>query len=295
MTKPEPISIRAHQDPILFREALTYTAASTRFAVRLIEKDYFCTVALAYFVQAGAGLVFKGGTALAKVHMGFYRLSEDLDFTIPMPISATRRQRSQAARALGAAVGKISVMLPEFAVEEALTGSNNSTQYNAVIQYASPLTGQPETIRIEVSLREPLLSGPVGGKARTMVRHPLTDKPLVPDLPVPCIGGTEALAEKFRAALTRREVAIRDFYDLHHASVRLGLKVDNAELIAMVAHKLGVPGNPPMDLGEERVEQLRRQRESRLRPVLRAQDFDAFDLDAAIAIVQQMARKLFGD
>jgi hypothetical protein len=31
------------------------------------------------------------------VHAGFYRLSEDLDFAIPMPVDASRTQRSRAA------------------------------------------------------------------------------------------------------------------------------------------------------------------------------------------------------
>lgn len=33
---------------------------------------------------------------------------------------------------------------------------------------------------------------------------------------LPCISKIEAFAEKFRAAMTRREVAIRDFYDIDH-------------------------------------------------------------------------------
>lgn len=36
--------IRWHQDPEAFRDLLTLTAARTGFLVRLVEKDYFCTV-----------------------------------------------------------------------------------------------------------------------------------------------------------------------------------------------------------------------------------------------------------
>lgn len=69
MSKAEPPAIRAHEDAVLFREAVSFTAAETGFAPRLIEKDYFCTVLLAYLsAAAGAELVFKGGTCLAKVH-----------------------------------------------------------------------------------------------------------------------------------------------------------------------------------------------------------------------------------
>jgi predicted nucleotidyltransferase component of viral defense system len=94
----DPNAIRFHEDPALFREAINFTAAETAFLPALIEKDYFCTVLLAQVTPANnAGLVFKGGTCLAKVHFGFHRLSEDLDFGISVPITAKRKQRQTAA------------------------------------------------------------------------------------------------------------------------------------------------------------------------------------------------------
>ncbi|MDQ3665050.1 MAG: nucleotidyl transferase AbiEii/AbiGii toxin family protein [Acidobacteriota bacterium] len=89
MTTSEPPAIRVHEDTDLFREAVSLTAAETKFAARLIEKNYFCTLLLGYFGAAvGEELIFKGGTCLAKVHADFYRLSEDLDFVISIPIDA---------------------------------------------------------------------------------------------------------------------------------------------------------------------------------------------------------------
>jgi len=84
---------RAHEDPVLFREAVSFTSAETRFLTRLIEKDYFCTILLEYLAANVGRLVFKGGTCLAKVHADFYRLSEDLDFVIPVSISTSRSER----------------------------------------------------------------------------------------------------------------------------------------------------------------------------------------------------------
>jgi predicted nucleotidyltransferase component of viral defense system len=99
MTMPELPPLRTHQNPALFREAVNHTAAATGFSSRLIEKDYFCTVLLQHLAEAGCALVFKGGTCLAKVHAGFYRLSEDLDFVIPTPVDALRAERSRRAAA----------------------------------------------------------------------------------------------------------------------------------------------------------------------------------------------------
>lgn len=64
---------RVHGDVVFFREAVAFTAAQTAFSQRLVEKDYFCTVLLAYLASAkGSPLVFKGGTCLAKIHAEFY-------------------------------------------------------------------------------------------------------------------------------------------------------------------------------------------------------------------------------
>ena len=64
--------LHLHEDPPWFREAINFTVAQTGFNARLIERDYFCTLLLAYFARyGGEALVFKGGTCLAKVHAGF--------------------------------------------------------------------------------------------------------------------------------------------------------------------------------------------------------------------------------
>lgn len=92
--------LRAHEDVALFREAVNFTAAQTRFSARLIEKDYFCSLAVQYLVVRVPGLVFRGGTCLAKIHLGFYRLSEDLDFLVSTPVEASRGERSGRAAEL---------------------------------------------------------------------------------------------------------------------------------------------------------------------------------------------------
>lgn len=292
MTVPEQGPIRFHADAELFREAVSFTAAETGFAARLIEKDYFCTVLLQHLTAAVSGLVFKGGTCLAKVHAGFYRLSQDLDFTIPMPMDAARSARSRRAAGLKEAVARLGRRLPAFRVVTALTGASNSTQYNATLGYSSLLGREEETVRIEVSLREPLLEPSVQGEARTLLLDPLSGSPLAPLLTVPCISRDEALAEKLRAALSRREVAIRDFYDVDHAVRRLGLRPETPRLVELVRRKLAVAGNDPVDVSAARLATLRAQLESELKPVLRPRDFAEFDLGRAFATVARVAAAL---
>lgn len=289
---PEAPSIRFHEDPALFREAVNYTAAETGFVTRLVEKDYFCTVLLQYLAGAGCGLVFKGGTCLAKVHAGFYRLSEDLDFAIPTPVDAPRGARSRLAAESKSAVAKIRQRLPGLRVITALTGASDSTQYIAVVGYTSLLSRQEETIKIEVGLREPLLTPAIPGEARTLLRDPISGSPLAPALTVPCLSRAEAMAEKLRAALSRREAAIRDYYDIDHAVRRLDFRVLEPELVALVREKLAVAGNDPVEASPARLAALRPQLESQLKAVLRAQDFAEFDLERAFATVAKVAAAL---
>ncbi len=274
----------------MFLEAVNFTAAHTGFSPRLIEKDYFCTVLLQYLATTGV-LVFKGGTCLAKVHAEFYRLSEDLDFVIPMPCDAARTERRRQTERLKKTVANVATKLEGFAVVEPLTGANISTQYVSVVGYDSLLSRQQEGIKIEIGLREPLLTPVFDGAARTAPLDPVSGQPMVHPLALPCISRVEAFAEKFRAALSRREVAIRDFYDIDYAVRRLGLQPQDPALIELVRQKLAVPGNEPADVSEVRLATLRRQLDSRLKPVLRGADFTEFDLERAFRTVAQMAEK----
>ena len=293
MTGDRPPSIRVHEDVALFREAVTFTAAQTAFPARLIEKDYYCTVLLAYVTEtAGETVVFKGGTCLAKVIGDFYRLSEDLDFAISMPVDARRAQRRRRVAGMKDAVADVANSLPGFTPSQPLRGANNSTQYVGALSYRSPVSGQSETIKVEISLREPLLAPVQQGSARTALLDPVSGQPLVPEIALPCISKTEAWAEKFRAALTRRDVAIRDFYDLDYAVRALGMRPEAVELADLVRQKLTVPGNDPVDVGRARLSALRAQSETQLKSVLRQHDYDAFDLDRAFDIVAGMAQRV---
>jgi predicted nucleotidyltransferase component of viral defense system len=290
---PEPVKLNLHEDITLFIEAVNFTASRTGFNPRLIEKDYFCTVLLAYLADHGGDrLVFKGGTCLAKVYADFYRLSEDLDFTIPLPVDANRTQRRHAVSAVRDAVGALADRLGGFTLVRPLTGANNSTQYNGTVEYESPTTSQPESILIEVSIREPLLMEPNSAKTRTLLLDPIGGRAMTPDTTTNCIAMEEAMAEKFRAAMSRRDAAIRDFYDLDYAVSHLGLDPTDPHLVEMVRRKLNVPGNSPVDVGAQRLADLKRQLNTRLRTVLRDKEFQAFDLDRAFGLITAMAERL---
>ena len=288
----EPAPLRLYEDPAVFREAVNFTAAQTGFSARLIQKDYFCSVVLQHLARIVPELVFRGGTCLAKIHVGFYRLSEDLDFLISTPTDAARGERSGRVEGLKKAVATIEARLGGLRVITPLTGANESSRYAAVIGYPSLLGSHEEPVKIEVGLREPLLTSAIQGDAKTLLLDPVSGSSLAPSVSVVCLSWEEAMAEKLRAALSRREAAIRDFYDIDHAVRRRGLRVQDPVLLGLVRRKLAMPGNEPVDVSAARLAALKLQIEPQLKPVLRDRDFADFNLERAFATVAEVAAAL---
>jgi predicted nucleotidyltransferase component of viral defense system len=282
-----------HEDVDLFREALSFTQSETGFSVRLVEKDYYCTLLLQDLLAiTSPQWVFKGGTCLSKVHSDFYRMSEDLDFAFSVPFGASRPRRSKMIVSMRQHLTSLPQRLACFNLVESLRGYNNSTQYIGSLSYQTAVTAQHEPIKVEFSIREPILEPVEYLPARTLLINPLRQSPALTPVVVPVLSRRETYSEKLRAALTRREPAIRDFYDIDQG-VRSGrLDTNDRQLIELVRSKLAVPGNDAIDMSEARHGLLKRQVQGQLRPVLREDDFAVFDLERAFAIVARLGALL---
>ena len=92
--------------------------------------------------------------------------------------------------------------------------------------------------------------------------------------------------------MTRKQPAIRDFFDLFYAIHEGGLNINDPDFLDMVKTKLEVPGNDPVNLSSLRKDELRRQLEGQLKPVLRPKDFVRFNLDEAFDMVCNIVEKL---
>jgi predicted nucleotidyltransferase component of viral defense system len=282
-----------HQDPEEFRAAIAYTSRTTQFNAALIEKDYYCSVILAYLYQESVeSLIFKGGTCINKIHIPFYRLSEDLDFTIPTSPNATRLQRRKSIDPYREILARIGKCIPTLSITTPFRGHNESRQYIMAVEYESCLINEPGQIKIEMGLREILLQDAFSGSAKTVLQNPFTLQDAVPDFFVICLSKTEAFAEKVRAALARREPAIRDFFDIFHAVRHHRLNIEEKQFLELVKEKLAVPGTGSIDISENRLADLNHQLAGELKPVLRPEDYEAFDLEDAIRMVCQIGVEL---
>jgi predicted nucleotidyltransferase component of viral defense system len=278
-----------HEDRSQFRDAVLFTATDTEFDAYLIEKDYFCSLVLNALRGSEAKIYFKGGTLLSKAYAGFNRLSEDLDFTVPLPSTAKRAERSSAVSPFKGLFSSLSSKISGIEISKPLKGSNNSVQYNGELTYQSCIDQQENRILFEIGLREELLTPYVVCDANTLVVNPLNGKSLFPVFQVTALSKKEAYAEKIRAALTRERAAIRDLYDVYYAVRKQVIREDDAELMRLAGKKVKVGGNSGFQVHEQRKKDLKAQVDTQLRSVLRPVDFKQFDFERAWAQLERVA------
>ncbi len=288
--------LQLHETADAFRQALSFTEAESGFAQRLIEKDYYSSLILADFGPLFAnGLVFKGGTSLSKVYASFYRLSEDLDFAISIPATVRRPGRRRAVVPIKDHLERITERVPAVEITSPLDGHNECRQYEAFLQYASVVTGERETVKVQVAVREPIIEPTVSCLGRTLLRHPGLQETPDANLSLCVLSLHETYAEKVRAALTRNPPAIRDIFDIADAARARRLDFSEPGFLRLVRQKLAVPGNAAIDTSESRRRLLENQLESHLKPVLRSSDYATFDIERAFAEVEKLTAMIRGD
>lgn len=266
-----------------FIAAVEFTAAQFGFVSELIEKDFLCSIILLYLKEKDiSSIYFKGGTLLAKGYANFYRLSEDLDFGISISPLATRQQRREVAKPLKGIINSINTELPFLRIKTPLTGSNESRQYNCELLYDSNFSNRQGRILIEIGLREETIHPPVAVELGTLLRDPILNTNIIE--PFQCLALTleEAYAEKTRAALTRKLLAIRDFYDLHYAIKNNLVNLENSTFIQLIRQKIEIDNQPVTEFTPEKIEFLNERIATELIPTLRFSE--KFSVDELYAV-----------
>jgi len=272
------------------KDIIPAIAGKMRFRPTIVEKDYYLTIILNNIERLLSDkIIFKGGTLLNKVHLDYHRLSQDLDFTYYAPLT-TRSQRSKA-------ITPIREKMPEFLRALQLKsdkpqgeGFNNSTQYEFKVTYPSVLITKDEVIKIEVSLRQPPLDKPIHTPIRHFFQDLFTGEDLFPSGKILSLSLNEAVAEKLKASIACKDVAIRDYYDLWHIA-ESGFDFHQDKFIKLLRRKLsdeGYPGNHRNNFGlsEDKLVLLRRQVETDLMPGIRADE--KFDLQKVLDRFNQL-------
>ena len=269
---------------------LERAAKKKGFLVPLLEKDYYLTLLLSHAHELTEDLVFKGGTCLNKIYYAYYRLSEDLDFSMKLPrYEATRGERRKCIQPVK---DKISKFLEQFdmkIVNSGNPGRNESKQYVYYFSYQSALRPNEGQIKFEISLRFNPIDPVEKRQVHHAYTHPFTGEPLFDGGQVACLSLNEIVSEKLRAAALRETIAPRDFYDLDFI-LRNNFALASKEVMDLFKKKIEEDGGDA-DLIEYRVNMGRTDVEIkdmrlRIKPelfdVLSPSERENFDLDTAL-------------
>ena len=204
---------------LIDRRELLAQSRARNLPLQMIEKDYVLGWVLFGISQAD-DLVFKGGTALAKVYFPeTWRLSEDLDF---VTISGSLDMVGEAVEeALGRAAAASRLELTLVSVHA------NPGYVQIKVRYAGPLGRN--WLKVDVTPESP-----VGAVQALPLSQVYSD---YPQFRVPTESLEEIMAEKLRALVERKKV--RDYYDVWRMTQ---LDLDRTEARVLFHKKLAVKG-----------------------------------------------------
>jgi len=212
---------------LIDRRELLARARERHLPLLMVEKDYVLGWVL-FGLSRVPGLVFKGGTALAKIYFPeTWRLSEDLDFVTAQGNWEEVAESISAGLQETARQSKIGLIVK--------SRHSNPGYLQLKVQYSGPLGRN--WLKIDVTDEPPA----AGVLARPLSRS-YSD---YPDFTVRVESLEEIFAQKLRALLERKKV--RDFYDVW----RMGeLRVDRNMVAQLFAGKLRVKGIEWQGLGD---------------------------------------------
>ena len=279
-----------HENKDEFIKALGRASKKKGFLLPLIEKDYYLILILSRIYELSENLVFKGGTCLNKVYYVYYRLSEDLDFSMILPKhEATRGQRQKCIQPVK---DKIENFIEQFGMRLDDTGNpgrNESRQYIFYFVYQSALREVEAKIKLEIGLRFNPLDSIKKRPVQHVFLHPFTGDPLFDGGQINCLSLNELIAEKLRAGAIRKIIAPRDFYDIDFV-LRNKFDLTNKEVITMFKKKLQ-EDDADTDLGkykknlgrsDEEIKDMNSRIETELFDVLAPEERKNFDLSTAL-------------
>lgn len=180
--------------------------------------------------------VFKGGTCLIKCYLGYYRFSEDLDFSYIFPENFNNFSENQIRNKISNIVTDLSKLLLKIAKENKLDfssdksnnkyfefgGNNKFTTFK--LWYDSNITKKKQFIKIQINFLEQFNYNFKKNKISNLIENiehkefeflfP-NQKNLLEYPKIKTYDIREILIEKYRAILTRKALKSRDFIDIY--------------------------------------------------------------------------------
>jgi predicted nucleotidyltransferase component of viral defense system len=289
-----------HENREEFIKTLERASRKKGFLLPLMEKDYYLTLILSRVHELSEDLIFKGGTCLNKVYYAYYRLSEDIDFSMRLPqYEATRGQRRKCIQPVKDRIEKFVEQFGMRIDDAGNPGRNESKQYVYYFVYQSALRSIEAKIKFEIGLRFNPVAPVERHQLQHVFLHPFTGEPLFDGGKVNCLSLNEIISEKLRAAALRLKIAPRDFYDLDFI-LRKGFDLANKEVMELFKKKIEEDGGDTnfekyrVNLGrpDAEINDMRSRIDAELFDVLIPDERKNFNLDTALERINKAMKKV---
>jgi len=248
------------------------------FDIYKYEKDFLLSLILIKFWEKYPDLIFKWWTCLNKIYFPYFRLSEDLDFVINKDLGRTARQ-TLLKRYEEDFKKDLWFLWLTLKVERTKYDEHKLAMFT--FEYESILNNSIQTIKIDISLKNKLYLPTYKWEIKTMFKDIVFEENIFWTHFINCIDLKETMAEKLRASLSRKEPAIRDFFDIWFIKNNSDFDFDNKEFKNLLHIKL-----KEVDYKytlEENFHTLKKQIYTDLKPVLN-NDFD-FDFEEIFTFI----------
>lgn len=285
-----------HKDKKQFIDLINITVQRTGFRAHLLEKDYYLTLLLSKINELSEDLIFKGGTCLNKIFYSYYRLSEDLDFSMRLPeYTTTRGKRRKCIQPVKESIEEYVKQFDMRIDDTENPGRNESKQYVYYFVYKSVIQPAEQIIKFEIGLRfNPFLETEKREVTHKFL-HPFTKEPLFDGGKVNSLSLKEIVSEKLRAAALREIIAPRDFYDLDFI-IRQGFNLTDKEVLKLFVKKIEEDNGEPdlakykTNLGrsDKEIKDMKSRIENELLDVLTVNERENFDLDTALKRINKV-------
>jgi predicted nucleotidyltransferase component of viral defense system len=246
----------------LKKELIDIIQSEKKIANRqLIEKDLILhkvLLKLSKNKDFRKNYAFKGGTCLTKAYLGYFRFSEDLDFTFINQKEFKNLSKKNIRKKINLKLNKIISFLEQISKEEGLIFSKDKTdlkyfQFGAgnifttlKIYYISLETNKEEFFKIQINFLEKLFFNLTEKKLFSLIT--IKDEMILPksynwifEKPILfCYDIKEILCEKVRAILTRQGLKSRDFINVFMIEKKEGLPIYDfeSEIIEKINYSL---------------------------------------------------------
>jgi len=193
--------------------------------------------------------IFKGGTCLIKNYLGYYRFSEDIDFTWKDQTVFVGKSQGKIRRYLSPIIDDVGKLLEEISVKRGLEfecekdnkkfvelgGGNKFCTFK--IWYRSEVLDHESFIKVQINFVEKLIFTPQNGELKSLLLEPKEElQALFPEyeeywqkIPFGIYDIQEILTEKIRSILTRKGFKARDFLDVYLISKKQQIELKDMQ------------------------------------------------------------------